>query len=168
MPTQVYREYAPTLDLSDTFPSMKNVLSLLQQITSDRSWGHQPALKLGHQPIRNHYFPSWSWAGWTCPVNFKLPVDIFQVTRSSVISCRADIYMVNGMGPIRYIGISEIQAWASNAQKFSSGKGRMIKHETGPALDIGSNVIGIFFDTEIPTEPRKSSCWLIALFIAMR
>lgn len=76
--------------------------------------------------------------------------------------------MVNGMGPIQSIDILEIQAWAYNAQNFSSGEGRMIKHETGLALDTGSNVIGIFFDTEIPTEPRKSSCWLIALFIAMR
>ena len=76
--------------------------------------------------------------------------------------------MVNGMGPIQSIDILEIQAWAYNAQNFSSGEGRMIKHKTGLALDIGSNVIGIFFDTEIPTEPRKSSCWLIALFIAMR
>jgi hypothetical protein len=58
-----------------------------------------PAPKPGHQPIRNNYFPSWSWAGWMCSVDFKLAIDIFQVTRNSIISCRADIHMVNGMGP---------------------------------------------------------------------
>jgi hypothetical protein len=37
-------------------------------------WFHQ----IGRTPIRNDYFASWSWAGWKCPVSFKLANEIFR------------------------------------------------------------------------------------------
>jgi Heterokaryon incompatibility protein (HET) len=127
--------------------------------------------KASHQPIRNKYFPSWSWAGWICPVNFRLAMDVFKVTINSIMSCRADISMVEGMAPLRYIDILEIKAWACNAQQFRSWLGLIVKCETGPLGDTGDSrgeVVGMFFDTEIPDEPRRSSCWILALFMAMK
>lgn len=126
-------------------------------------WFHQ----IGPTPIRNDYFASWSWAGWKCPVSFKLAYEIFRDGTRPIFSCRADIHMVKGREDWQYIDMLDMEGWACNAGKFISGQGRMARIEMGdPDENIGGKgkLVGMFFDTEIPAEPLKNSCWLIGLF----
>jgi hypothetical protein len=75
--------------------------------------------------------------------------------------------MVEGREGWQYIDMLDMEGWTCNAGKFISGQGRMARLDMGdPDENIGGKgkLVGIFFDTEIPAEPVKNSCWLIGLF----
>lgn len=128
-------------------------------------WFHQ----IGRIPVRNEYFASWSWAGWKCPVSFKLAHELFRDATRPMFSCRPDIHMVKGKKDTQYIDMLELCGCACNAGKFIPGQGRMARLARDPddenTGDGKGTLVGIFFDTQIPDdEPLRSSCWLIRLF----
>ena len=100
-------------------------------------------------------------------MSFKLAHEIYRDGTQPIFSCRSDMHTVEGREDWQYIDVLEMDGWACNAGKLISGQGRMARLEMGGLGEpVGGKgkLVGMFFDTEIPTEPLKNSCWLIGLF----